>query len=266
MEEGNDRDSLPQKDEMIGEASDTKMLEGSSSTTQDVSHVPSVAHVSACGLGSNGALRSLSTERSGEPGPASSRTLEGSQQGQERMTWNNHTKNNARQEGLEPLNTDALPQLPCGFLGGGKRDKFDDDEDILEDADRQLAQRTTPGHLQDRLTVLQERALAAIRALPGECREDFDYGQVETRVWGLEALKHVLRMRLALQRNLMLCRPVVEEPEIPNAIELLAANLTLCVHNKGNRCYADSVLRMRCWIGCILGAFHSTVYAAAPAG
>ena len=26
------------------------------------------------------------------------------------------------------------------------------------------------------LMVLQERAMAAIRALPGECREDFDYG------------------------------------------------------------------------------------------
>lgn len=47
----------------------------------------------------------------------------------------------------------------------------------------------------------------------------------------------------------MLCRPVEEEPSIPPAIELLAANLTLCIRNKGNRCYANSVLRMWCWMG-----------------
>ena len=37
------------------------------------------------------------------------------------------------------------------------------------------------------------------------------------------------------------------------AVELMAANLTLCLRNKGNRCYANSVLRMWCW----MGAHHS---------
>lgn len=72
---------------------------------------------------------------------------------------------------------------------------------------------------------------------------------VETRVWGLEALKHILKMRLALQSTLHLCRPVDQEPEIPPSVELLAANLTLNIHNKGNRCFADAVLRMWCWMG-----------------
>ena len=97
--------------------------------------------------------------------------------------------------------------------------------------------------------VLQERAREAIQALPVACREDGNYDMVETRVWGLEALKHILRMRLALQSTLRLCRPVDHQHEIPPAAELLAANLTLCLHNKGNRCYANSVLRMWCWMG-----------------
>ena len=47
-----------------------------------------------------------------------------------------------------------------------------------------------------------------------ECREDWDFGTVETRVWGLQALKHTLRMRFALQSTLMLRRPVEKEPDI----------------------------------------------------
>ena len=111
-----------------------------------------------------------------------------------------------------------------------------------------MVEQTSPGRLQNRLLVLQERATEAIKALPVACREDWEYGMVETRVWGLEALKHVLRMRLALQSTLMLCRPVDHEPEIPPSVELLAANLTLNIHNKGNRCFANAVLRMWCWM------------------
>ena len=47
----------------------------------------------------------------------------------------------------------------------------------------------------------------------------------------------------------MLTRPVEGDVQIPPAVELLAANLTLCLNNKGNRCYANSVLRMWCWMG-----------------
>lgn len=90
------------------------------------------------------------------------------------------------------------------LLGGGKREGEPMDG-VYEDEDAELTQPLTPGHLRDRLAVLQ-----AIRALPAECRDDMENGQVETRVWGLEALKHVLRMRLALQRKLRLCRPVEE--------------------------------------------------------
>ena len=116
---------------------------------------------------------------------------------------------------------------PCAILGGGKRDKPYEEDQILEDDDIQYGERTTPGHLRDRLVVLQERAFEAIRALPVQCDEDYEFGQVETRNWGLEALKHVLRMRLALQSNLMLTRPVEGDVQIPPAVELLAANLTL---------------------------------------
>ena len=91
------------------------------------------------------------------------------------------------------------------------------------------------GGCKNRLLVLQERATEAIKALPVACREDWEYGMVETRVWGLEALRHVLRMRLALQSTLMLCKPVGHEPENPPSVELLAATLTLNIHNKGNR-------------------------------
>ena len=97
--------------------------------------------------------------------------------------------------------------------------------------------------------MLQEKARAAIDALPIECREDVEFGMVETRVWGLEALKHVLKMRLALQSTLHLCRPVQEVPEMPPMAELLAANLTLNLQNNGNRCFANAVLRMWCWQG-----------------
>ena len=99
------------------------------------------------------------------------------------------------------------------------------------------------------MQVLQEKARAAIDALPIECREDVEFGMVETRVWGLEALKHVLKMRLALQSTLRLCRPVQEVPEMPPMAELLAANLTLNLQNNGNRCFANAVLRMWCWQG-----------------
>ena len=51
----------------------------------------------------------------------------------------------------------------------------------------------------------------------------------------------------------MLTRPVEGDVQIPPAVELLAANLTLCLNNKGNRCYANSVLRMWRW----MGAHHS---------
>ena len=148
------------------------------------------------------------------------------------------------------LQDDAGPQ--CAFSGGGKREREREREDdyyILEDEARQDFEQTTPGLLQDRLVTLQARALEAIQALPAECREDRDYGMVETRVWGLEALKHILRMRLALQGSIQLTRPVTQEPDIPPANELLAANLTLNIRNKGNRCFANSVLRMWCWMG-----------------
>ena len=74
--------------------------------------------------------------------------------------------------------------------------------------------------------------MEAIQALPAHCRQDYGFGNVETRIWGLEALKHVLRMRLALQCSMPLTRPV----EVPPANELLAANLTLNIGNKGYRC------------------------------
>ena len=72
---------------------------------------------------------------------------------------------------------------------------------------------------------------------------------VETRVWGLEALKHILRMRLALQGGIQLTRPVNQLIDMPQTNELLAANLTLTIRNKGNRCFANSVLRLWCWMG-----------------
>ena len=87
--------------------------------------------------------------------------------------------------------------------------------------------------------------MEAIQALPAHCRQDYGFGNVETRIWGLEALKHVLRMRLALQCSMPLTRPV----EVPPANELLAANLTLNIGNKGYRCYANTVLRLWCWMG-----------------
>ena len=144
--------------------------------------------------------------------------------------------------------TDGPPRPPqaCALLGGGKRARSDE---VWVDEEDDSIEHTSPGRLQNRLLVLQERAREAIQALPVECRDDWNYGQVETRVWGLEALKHVLCMRLAIQSNLMLCRPVEQQPEIPPSVELLAANLTLNIHNRGNRCYANSVLRMWCWMG-----------------
>ena len=185
------------------------------------------------GEGAERALCSTIPERPGLPGPAFDRTLKAP---------NRHLP---RDDNEHPVRTG---HHQCSLLGGGKRAKVSEEDDILED-DIHYAERTTPGHLKDRLVVLQERALEAIQALPIQCADDIELGQVETRVWGLEALKHVLRMRMALQSNLMLCRPVEGDPKIPPAIELLAANLTLCIHNKGNRCYANSVMRMWCWMG-----------------
>ena len=103
--------------------------------------------------------------------------------------------------------------------------------------------------LRNRLLILQAKALDAIKALPAHCREDQGYGLVETRVWGLEALKHILRMRLALQGSIQLTRPVSQALDMPPNNELLAANLTLVIRNRGNRCYANSVLRLWCWMG-----------------
>lgn len=131
----------------------------------------------------------------------------------------------------------------CALLGGGKRGIS---MDAIYEDDQSNTEQLAPGLLQNRLLVLQQRALEAIQALPVQCREDYAYGKVETRIWGLEALKHVLRMRLALQSNLPLTRPIDHEPEMPPANELLAANLTLNIGNKGNRCYANTVLRMWC--------------------
>ena len=173
-----------------------------------------------------GALPLRSSEQLGSPRLAISGTLAGTEE--------HHTRtivaNQATQQQL---------------LGGGKRAREDQ---VWEDEPDQQ-QYTSPGRLQNRLQVLQQRAKEAIDSLPIECREDVQFGMHETRVWGLEALKHVLKMRLALQSNLYLCRPVETEPAIPPSVELLAANLTLNIHNKGNRCFANAVLRMWCWIG-----------------
>ena len=109
--------------------------------------------------------------------------------------------------------------VQCAFLGGGKMDN--DDYFILGDEETMNAELTTPGLLQDRLIVLQEKAMAAIQALPAKCRDDHEYGMVETRVWGLEALKHILRMRLALQGSIQLTRPVTRSMIMPPANELL---------------------------------------------
>ena len=56
-------------------------------------------------------------------------------------------------------------------------------------------------------------------------------------------------MRLALQGSIQLTRPVTQVPDMPPTNELLAANLTLTIRNNGNRCYANTVLRMWCWMG-----------------
>ena len=140
----------------------------------------------------------------------------------------------------------------CALLGGGKRGAVFTSADIIQ-AGNVPEQPLTPGHLQDRMVVLQQRAMEAIHALPVDCRDDYGFGKVETRVWGLEALKHVLKMRLALQHSLPLTQLVAQEPTMPPANELLAANLTLTLSNPGNRCYANTVLRMWCW----MGAHHS---------
>ena len=171
-----------------------------------------------------------STERLGHPGPANSGTLHS-------LSTANRCK----------MKTPSGEQT-VAFLGGGKQGE--DDYFILEDDDeRANADITTPGHLQDRLLTLRAKALDAIKALPAHCREDQGYGMGETRVWGLEALKHILRMRLALQGSIQLTRPVSQALDMPPNNELLAANLTLVIRNRGNRCYANSVLRLWCWMG-----------------
>ena len=175
---------------------------------------------------SPGAPSSTSSERPGQPGPASFGTPEFGQCQQE------HNRRARRDQ--------------VAFLGGGKRARADE---VWVDGEDEEIEQTSPGMLQQRLIVLQERAMQAIQALPEACREDWDFGMPETRIWGLEALKHILRSRLALQSNLMLCRPVEHQPDIPPTAELLAANLTLNIQNKGNRCFANAVLRMWCWMG-----------------
>ena len=135
----------------------------------------------------------------------------------------------------------------CALLGGGKRGRDFTSDDVLRAVTVSEEEQPTPGHLQDRLVILQQRAMEAIQALPADCRDDQSFGKVETRVWGLEALNHVLKMRLPLTRM------VDHEPQVPPANELLAANLTLTIGNKGNRCYANTVLRL--W--CLIGAHHA---------
>ena len=179
-----------------------------------------------------GALRCTSPERLGKLRPAECGTL-------------NTGPHMQREDDQEDMKT------RCAFLGGGKRGRSED-MDILDDDNCELQQHTTPGHLQNGLLILQARALEAIEALPVDCRDALEFGMVETRIWGLEAMKHVLRMRLALQSTLQLRRPVDTTPVIPPANELLAANLTLNIHNKGNRCFANSVLRMWCWMGAMI--------------
>ena len=140
------------------------------------------------GEGAEGALCSSFSERPGLPGPANDRTPEAPSQ---YLLWNKHDQDEC---------SGGQDHLQCLLLGGGKRAKVTHEDAILED-EFQCAERTTPGHLKNRLVVLQERALEAIQALPIQCEDDIEFGQVETRVWGFEALKHVLRMRLALQSD-----------------------------------------------------------------
>ena len=178
--------------------------------------------------GEGRALTLGSTERLGTLRPANLRTLNSSLRAEIESTP--HTEGGV-----------------CAFMGGGRTGE--NDYYILEDDDKYNEDILTPGHLQDRLLTLQARALDAIKALPAHCREDQGYGLVETRVWGLEALKHILRMRLALQGSIQLTRPVPKVARMPPNNELLAANLTLVIRNRGNRCFANSVLRLWCWMG-----------------
>lgn len=160
------------------------------------------------GLDVNEALPLRISERLGKLRPAVSRTSNHIQ-----MAQNN-----------EPDLIHVGPQI--ALLGGGK--DAQDDYYILEDDEREV-EVTTPALLQDRLITLQANALEAIRALPIQRREDSDYGMVETRVWGLR----ILRMRLALQGSIQLTRPVTQELDVPQANELLAANLTLNIRAIG---------------------------------
>ena len=211
--------SQPEHNRLVGsdwkqvqvDTSDPKRTQDSSAAPHESTTTPSSEEDAEGILGAPPLWR---TERLGQPRLAASGTLGCPQQHQQ--------------------HADEAPPLgpSCAFLGGGKRGR--DDEAWLDEGD-DMVEQTIPGRLQNRLLVLQERATEAIKALPVACREDWEYGMVETRVWGLEALRHVLRMRLDLQSTLMLCKPVGHEPENPPSVELLAATLTLNIHNKGNR-------------------------------
>ena len=132
-----------------------------------------------------GALPMRSSEQLGTPRLAICGTLDGSDEHQ------------VRQE-------EAPRATQQKLLGRGKRAR----EDAVWEDEPDQQQYTSPGRLQNRLQVLQQRAKEAIDGLPVECREDVQFGTHETRVWALEALKHALKMRLALQSNIYLCRPV----------------------------------------------------------
>ena len=216
LQEVNDASPHP-KDSSLGNTSDPGKLEDSmpgTPTAECMDNKSNWSHEESWAPGWT------SSERLGTPRPASS------------GTW--------------PTLKGPDSKEQCALLGGGKRGASP--TSIWED-EQSPPEQTTPGHLQDRLMVLQQKAAEAIQALPAQRRDDNAFGQVETRIWGLEALKHVLKMRMALQDSLPLTRPVFHEPEAPPANELMAANLTLNIGNRGNRCYANTVLRLWCWMG-----------------
>lgn len=185
-------------------ASHSKKLEGSPMKASHTGGAGGNGVHNRAQKGTKGALCSTCTERPGQPGPAVNRTLEVTPQSptemhseemeprrkHEQQTGYKQKQDNSfgAQEALDVSAPDEsqLPDDKCR-VAQCARGKFDGDEDILEDTYMMhLAERTSPGHLRDRLVVLQERASAAIKALPVE------FGQIETRIWGLEALKHVL--------------------------------------------------------------------------
>ena len=103
----------------------------------------------------DGALCTTCSERPGLLGPANDRTLKAL----------SHSQGDTNLSEEEGRGLEQRQQRPCAVLGGGKRAKIEDEDQILEDDDMQVGERTTPGHLRDRLVVLQARALEAIRSL-----------------------------------------------------------------------------------------------------